>query len=231
MTATPFQPAGDYWQSQGFHAGHLALDMIGRDGQTAHAIAAGFVWQASWNGGGWAVGGGYTAIVLHGPRSRPTMKTGYAHGRGLYVGVGSPVLPGSRLIVCDNQGNSTGSHCHHSVELWDGSRWVSVDPHRVYNGHSWKNGSLGAGGLAGDARVKTTVKVTGSYVNLRSSATSAATLLATLRAGTLLVYDGSTSTGQAAFGTGSSRVWRRCLWWSGTRWVTGWMYAPLVALV
>ena len=231
---TPFSPTGDYTQTQPFHASylgnlgpHLACDMVGRDGQIAVAINAGKVWQASWNGGGWAIGGGYAVIVYHGPEARPTMKSSYCHGKGLYVRPGQRILPGQRLIVCDNKGNSTGSHCHHTVELWDAGsgKWVAVDPHSVYPAHKWHNGSQTNGSRVGDVRALTAVRVTGSYVHLRADATTASAVLATLKAGTLLVGDGGKS-GQQPAGF-SGRWWNRGWWWNGSTWLHGYLHGSL----
>lgn len=224
---TPFSPPGDYYQTQGFHAGHQALDMVGRMGQTAYAINAGKVWQASWDGGGWAIGGGFSVIILHGPEARPTMKTSYCHGQGLYVKPGSRVHAGSRVLNIDNKGNSSGSHLHHTVELWDATnkRWVPVDPHSVFPAHSYKNGSQRAGSRHADSRTLTSVRVSGEYVNLRSAASTASSVLATLRKGTMTVFDG-TFAGQVPPGF-SSNQWHRVFWWNGTTWVKGYLHSQL----
>lgn len=222
---TPFSPPGDYYQTQGFHSGHKALDMVGRMGQTAYAVNAGKVWQASWDGGGWAVGGGYSVIILHGPESRPTMKTSYCHGQGLYVKPGQRVHAGTRVLNADSKGNSTGSHVHHTVELWSGSAWVPVDPHSVYPAHSYKNGSQAKGSRYADSRVLTSVRVTGEYVNLRASATTASTAIASLKKGTMTVYDG-TVTGQTPSGFTSNK-WHRVYWWNGSAWKKGYLHSQL----
>lgn len=205
--------------------------MVGRMGQTAYAIQAGKVWQASWDGGGWAVGGGYSVIVQHGPTSRPTMKTSYCHGQGLYVKPGQLILPGTRLLNCDNKGNSTGSHCHHTVELWDAGsgKWIPVDPHSVYPVHTWKNGNQSSGSRAADGRTKGAVRITGEYVHFRSGATTTAGIISTLRKGTVLVYDGVV-TGQIPAGFKSNR-WYRAFWYSGTGgWKRGYAYSGLSVL-
>lgn len=230
---TPFTPPGDYYQTQPFHTGpiaccpspHLALDIVGRDGQTAHAINAGKVWQASWDGGGWAVGGGYSVIVLHGPDARPTMKTSYCHGKGLYVKPGQRIYAGNRLISCDNKGNSTGSHLHHTVELWSKDRWVPVDPHSVFPAHSWKNGSQAAGSRYADSRARTSVRVNGTYVNLRADATTNSKVLASLKLNTMTIFNG-VKKGQIPAGF-TSPNWYRVFWYNGSMWLSGYLHAEL----
>lgn len=230
---TPFVPPGDYHQTQPFHTApisccpnpHLALDMVGRDAQVAYAINAGRVWKAGWDGQGFAVGGGYSVIILHGPASRPTMKTSYCHGKGMFVRAGQLVLPGQKILSCDNKGNSSGSHLHHDVQLWSSGKWVAVDPHSVYPAHTWKNGKQAQGSRFNDSRAKTCLKVTGTTVNFRKDATTASAALASLKAGQRLVFDG-TKNGQIPSGM-TSPIWNAGFYYNGNAWIRGYLHSQL----
>jgi murein DD-endopeptidase MepM/ murein hydrolase activator NlpD len=164
LRSTSTQPKS-YWLSQPYHASgtsynpspHLALDMVGYQGQPVYAVDSGRIFAASWNGDGWAIGGGYTVIIDHFGQGKRYGKTGYAHM--------------SKLAVVDNQyvmrdqligyAGTTGP-----PSLYNSWRWQ--DPRRYMRAHSFANGAQGNGDRIGSYHVgRNTFAVNGS-VNFRT---------------------------------------------------------------
>lgn len=178
--APPFKPDSVYPRSyvltQPFHYGtsynsspHLALDMAGYLGQPLYAAESGQVFQASWNGGGWAIGGGWTVIINHVGSGNRISKSSYAHMQRVVVWPGQYVLRGQLIGYTDNTGNSSGSHCHFAYcEIYANpayyANWMWQNPARYFRAHSFQNGSYGNGDLAWSPHTQCT-QIVGVFAN------------------------------------------------------------------
>ena len=100
--------------TQGFHAGHYAIDCANRSGGPIIASEAGVVTKV--NAAGWGGGYGLHVIVNNG-QGRQTL---YAHFSSLNVVEGQSVAPGELLGMMGTTGRSTGIHLH--FEVREGSK-------------------------------------------------------------------------------------------------------------
>jgi murein DD-endopeptidase MepM/ murein hydrolase activator NlpD len=94
--------------SQGYWAGHPAIDIAGWVGSPVTAADGGYVVLA---GGGWNGGYGNHVIIDHGNG----FTTLYAHLNSIFVSPGMTVSKGRQLGTMGNTGNSTGPHLHLEV--------------------------------------------------------------------------------------------------------------------
>lgn len=209
LAPTANRPAR-YYLSQGFHAAHLALDMVGDLGQPVLAAESGNVFTSSWNGDNWGIGGGNVVGIDHyGPDGRRA-KTMYSHLSGRAVSKGQGVLRGQVIGWADSTGNSTGSHLHFGVAELAGPdpanywqyRWLN--PQRYMRAHSFQNGSQGNGDLIYSLHLRSSIVVKPG-VNLRSGPSTGYGIARTTTALELVAYLGSGS-GQHVLG---SNIWDR----------------------
>jgi len=99
--------------TQGYHRGHLALDIGNRNKGPIYAAAAGKVIKASY---GWNGGYGNIIIIDHGN----SMQTLYGHNEKLYVTEGQYVEQGQTIGWMGRSGRVygvTGIHCHFEVRI------------------------------------------------------------------------------------------------------------------
>ncbi|MBU0706034.1 M23 family metallopeptidase [Patescibacteria group bacterium] len=99
--------------TQGFHAGHYAIDIGNRNKGPIFAAAAGKVVEASY---GWNGGYGNVVIIDHGNG----MQTLYAHNEKLYVTEGQYVDQGQTVSWMGRSGRvygPTGIHVHFEVRI------------------------------------------------------------------------------------------------------------------
>lgn len=173
LKADPTQPQA-YYLSQGYHATHLALDMVGYIYQPVYASQSGKVFAADWNGGSWAFGGGYTVILDHYGLGK-FAKTTYAHLAQLSVAKDQYVMRGQLIGYAGSTGNSSGPHLHFGVGVvQDGLnpsyyysyRWI--DPRRFFLSHTYANGSQATGDLINAGALENTFRVNAG-VNVRTT--------------------------------------------------------------
>jgi murein DD-endopeptidase MepM/ murein hydrolase activator NlpD len=93
--------------SQGYWAGHRAIDIYAPRGTAVYAADGGTVVAAYYSN----VGYGRHVIVDHGNG----FQTLYAHMDAFYVEAGQAVAKGQQLGQCGSTGNSTGPHLHFEV--------------------------------------------------------------------------------------------------------------------
>jgi murein DD-endopeptidase MepM/ murein hydrolase activator NlpD len=98
-------PAGSL--SQGFHAGHLALDIAAYGGATVVAADGGVVTSAGWRNNG----GGLVIEIDHGNG----IVTVYNHLGGIWVSPGQAVARGQAIAGVGCTGICTGPHVHFEV--------------------------------------------------------------------------------------------------------------------
>ncbi|MBI3764031.1 MAG: M23 family metallopeptidase [Chloroflexi bacterium] len=103
--------------SQGYHAGHRALDIAVPAGTPVQATMAGRVVYAGWNDEGY----GNLVIVANGP-----YRTYYAHLDRVLVKASQSVDAGALVGFSGNTGNSTGPHLHYEVRV-NGERVMPGD--------------------------------------------------------------------------------------------------------
>ncbi len=99
--------------TQGYHRGHMAIDIGNRAKGPIYAAAGGKVIKAQ---GGWNGGYGNMIIIDHGNG----MQTLYAHNEKLYVTVGQYVEQGQTISWMGNTGRvygPTGIHLHFEVRI------------------------------------------------------------------------------------------------------------------
>ncbi|MBU0727411.1 M23 family metallopeptidase [Patescibacteria group bacterium] len=99
--------------TQGFRAGHYALDIANRGKGPIFAAASGKVVRADY---GWSGGYGNVVIIDHGNG----MQTLYAHNEKLYVTAGQYVEQGQTIAWMGNTGRvygATGIHLHFEVRI------------------------------------------------------------------------------------------------------------------
>ncbi|MEV6011378.1 peptidoglycan DD-metalloendopeptidase family protein [Streptomyces sp. NPDC051976] len=99
---TPYHQAGSNWSS-GYHTG---VDFLVGTGTPIHAIAAGTVVSAGWDGAY-----GNDVIIKH-PDGKYTL---YAHQSQLLVSAGQTVTEGQQIGLSGATGNVTGPHLHFEV--------------------------------------------------------------------------------------------------------------------
>lgn len=98
-------PAGSI--SQGFHAGHLAIDIAAYGGATVIAADGGIVTSAGWRNNG----GGLVVEIDHGNG----IVTVYNHLGGIWVSPGQAVGRGQAIAGVGCSGICTGPHVHFEV--------------------------------------------------------------------------------------------------------------------
>lgn len=102
--------------------GHKGLDLRAYHGQPVYASCAGIVEFIDTN----PKSGLDVKIVseVDGKKYRHI----YEHLLGYQVKVGEKVGVGALIGWADNTGYSAGDHLHYQLELWDGKKWVAIDP-------------------------------------------------------------------------------------------------------
>jgi murein DD-endopeptidase MepM/ murein hydrolase activator NlpD len=98
-------PAGSI--SQGFHAGHLAIDIAAYGGATVVSADGGVVTSAGWRNNG----GGLVVEIDHGNG----IVTVYNHLGGIWVSPGQAVARGQAIAGVGCSGICTGPHVHFEV--------------------------------------------------------------------------------------------------------------------
>ncbi len=98
-------PFGD-WRGDHYHEG---LDVAADYNTSILAIEAGVVTVAGWSGGGH----GYNVEIDHGNG----IISRYSHCNGVNVVVGQTVYQGQRIAGVGSTGNSTGNHCHITLNV------------------------------------------------------------------------------------------------------------------
>ncbi|MCB0252327.1 MAG: M23 family metallopeptidase [Anaerolineae bacterium] len=94
--------------SQGYHAGHLAIDIASYYGAKVYASAGGRVVYARFSPDGWL---GFRVVISHGNG----LQTAYNHMSDIYVEEGETVSRGQMIGQVGSTGNSTGPHVHFQV--------------------------------------------------------------------------------------------------------------------
>lgn len=111
-------PAVQHNVSQGFSAGHSALDIFAKLGQPVVAMSDGIVTEIT-------TAGSYgNKIVISHPYLSNNTETLYAHLDRMNVQVGQSVVSGQQIGTIGLTGNSTGPHLHFEVH----QNGVSVNP-------------------------------------------------------------------------------------------------------
>ncbi|GAB4514306.1 MAG: hypothetical protein Kow0047_26080 [Anaerolineae bacterium] len=95
--------------TQGYSAGHRAIDIGSVYGAPIYASRAGVVVHAAWARTGY----GYTVIIDHGHG----MTTLYSHMKGAWVHVGDRVSQGQLIGEVGSTGRSTGPHVHFEIRV------------------------------------------------------------------------------------------------------------------
>lgn len=207
--------SAQHWLTQGFHAGHLANDIACVNNSILRAPESGRVFAASWNGDGWAIGGGYAVIIDHGPR----LRTVVAHNARLIVAKSQIVLRGQIVGYTDSTGNSTGPHAHYAVRR-DGT-WV--DPRRCHRVGTTYPGATG--NLAGDSALFASVWLNGSAaapLRIRTGPSTASAVAGTVTSRYLVWWKRNVN-GQDPYGDGRND-WAVINWGGYDRYV----WAPRV---
>ncbi len=99
---------GYTWLSQGYHSGHLAVDIAGSGIYGKPIVAANDGKVVYVNTSGWGYGYGIYLMIDHGGG----YGTLYAHCSSLAVSVGQTVEKGQTIAYVGSTGNSTGPHLH-----------------------------------------------------------------------------------------------------------------------
>ena len=94
--------------TQGYHGGHLAIDIGSYYGAKVYASAAGRVVYARFSSDGWL---GFRVVIAHGNG----LQTAYNHMSDIYVEEGESVSRGQMIGQVGSTGNSTGPHVHFQV--------------------------------------------------------------------------------------------------------------------
>lgn len=105
--------------TQGYHRGHLAIDIATFYGAKVYASRGGRVIYARFSPDGWL---GFRVIIAHGNG----LATSYSHLSGIVVEEGQVVGRGEVIGQVGSTGNSTGPHVHFEVI----SGGVRVNPQR-----------------------------------------------------------------------------------------------------
>jgi len=95
--------------TQGYSAGHRAIDLGAPYGAKVYAARAGRVVLREWS----PVGYGFLVIVDHGDGSRAY----YSHLKGAWANVGDWVARGDLVGEVGSTGNSTGPHVHFEIRI------------------------------------------------------------------------------------------------------------------
>lgn len=202
-----------YYLTQGYHAKHHGLDMVGQLSQPVYAVESGRVFASSWEADGTAIGGGNTVVVDHVSGDGKRYRSLYAHLRSRAVVKGQYVLRGQLLGYVDSTGNSSGNHLHFAFGLFNGatSNWgyTYLDPRLYFGAHRYANGSQSAGARAGQVKSSEYVGM-GGATNLRSGPYLSSPVIVTAKSKTLVGFNGTVTGG----GYNGSRTWDRI--WMGT---------------
>jgi hypothetical protein len=102
--------------TQGYRAGHLAIDIGSYYGAKVYASRGGRVTYARFSPDGWL---GFRVIIVH----DGGLKTSYSHLSGIFVEEGQTVTRGQVIGQLGSTGNSTGPHVH--FEVWQGASKVN----------------------------------------------------------------------------------------------------------
>ncbi len=102
--------------TQGYRAGHLAIDVASYYGAKVYASRGGSVTYARFSPDGWL---GFRVIIAHGSG----LQTSYSHLSGIFVEEGEMVARGQVIGQLGSTGNSTGPHVH--FEVWQGASKVN----------------------------------------------------------------------------------------------------------
>lgn len=102
--------------TQGYHSGHLAVDIATFYGAKVYASRGGRVTYARFSPDGWL---GFRVIIVHGNG----LTTSYSHLSGIFVEEGQVVARGEVIGQLGSTGNSTGPHVH--FEAWQGKAKVN----------------------------------------------------------------------------------------------------------
>ncbi len=102
--------------TQGYRAGHLAIDVASYYGAKVYASRSGRVTYARFSPDGWL---GFRVIIVH----DNGLKTSYSHLSGIFVEEGETVARGQVIGQLGSTGNSTGPHVH--FEVWQGQSKVN----------------------------------------------------------------------------------------------------------
>lgn len=103
--------------SQGYRAGHLAVDVASVYGAKVYASRSGRVAYARFSPDGWL---GFRVIIVH----DGGLKTSYSHMSDVFVEEGEVVARGQAIGQVGSTGNSTGPHVH--FEAWQNG--LKVNP-------------------------------------------------------------------------------------------------------
>jgi LysM repeat protein len=95
--------------TQGYRAGHLAIDIGSYYGAKVYASRGGRVTYARFSPDGWL---GFRVIIVH----DNGLQTSYSHLSGIFVEQGETVARGQVIGQLGSTGNSTGPHVH--FEVW-----------------------------------------------------------------------------------------------------------------
>jgi len=93
--------------TQGYHRGHLAIDIGAPYGSSVYTADAGTVVYAKWARTGY----GFTIVIEH-DADRETL---YSHLKGTFVQLGDQVERGQIIGEVGSTGNSTGPHVHFEI--------------------------------------------------------------------------------------------------------------------
>ncbi len=102
--------------TQGYRAGHLAIDVASYYGAKVYASRGGRVTYARFSPDGWL---GFRVIIAH----DGGLRTSYSHLSGIFVEEGETVARGQVIGQLGSTGNSTGPHVH--FEVWQGASKVN----------------------------------------------------------------------------------------------------------
>lgn len=105
---------------QGYHGGHLAIDIVLPVNSNVLAIASGTVEFAGWNNHGY----GNLLVLNHGDGRRSL----YAHNSSFLVGAGQEVAQGQAIALSGNTGRSSMPHLHLEIMV-DTFRYVNPCEH------------------------------------------------------------------------------------------------------
>lgn len=95
--------------TQGYSAGHRAIDIGAPYGSKVYAARAGTVIHTGWAETGY----GYTVIIAH----SDGYQTLYSHLKGTWVSDGQRVTRGQLVGEVGSTGNSSGPHCHFEIRV------------------------------------------------------------------------------------------------------------------
>jgi murein DD-endopeptidase MepM/ murein hydrolase activator NlpD len=239
LRATSTQPKA-YWLSQPYHNGvwynpsqHHALDMVGYNGQPLYAVDSGRIFSATWNGDGWAVGGGYSVLIDHWGQGNRRAKSAYAHLSRLAVSKGQWVLRGQLIGYAGATGNVTGAHVHFSVAevqpltanplYYNSYKWM--DPRRYMRAHTYANGSQANGNLIGSWHLGRNTFRVNAGVNLRTNRYLTSSIVRATTAATDIIFTGDATgtnwNGSNLWFKGYDHASKREVWFHSTlgRWM------------